>query len=97
MRNAKFSQELQIQVKKRSELFICAHNETLPVPTMSVGNEDPLPGGINRCDTAQLQPDGLSLSAMISCTRLRYSSITILSRVRTAMISLRRPVCNSMK
>jgi hypothetical protein len=46
MRNAKFSQELQIQVEKRSELFICAHNETLPVPTMSVGNEDPLPGGI---------------------------------------------------
>jgi hypothetical protein len=38
----------RFEFEKRSQLFICGHNETLSVIPMSVCNPDRLPVGINR-------------------------------------------------
>jgi hypothetical protein len=51
---------------KRSQLFIRVHNETLSVAAMCTGNEDRSSVAIHSCDTAQLQPALLRLSAIIS-------------------------------
>jgi len=47
--NSPFSRcQSPIQVHKRSQLFICPHNETLSVVAMCVSNPDRSPVGINR-------------------------------------------------
>jgi hypothetical protein len=51
---------------KRPQLFISAHDETLSIVAMCVNNPNCSPDGIDRGDATQLQPDALSLSAMIS-------------------------------
>jgi hypothetical protein len=64
---------LRFKFHKRSQLFIRAHNETLPVVAMRVSNPDRSPVGIivrplaSIAETQpQLQPALLRLSAMIS-------------------------------
>ena len=38
----------RFQFQKRSQLFICMRNVTLPVAAMRISNPDPSPAGINR-------------------------------------------------
>jgi len=38
----------RFEFKKRSQPFICPHNEALSIAAMRVSNEDHLPAGINR-------------------------------------------------
>ena len=42
----------RFEFQKRSQLFICAHNETLSVVAMCVCNPDYSPVGTNRWDAA---------------------------------------------
>ena len=56
------------EFKKRGQLFVGTDDKSLSVAAMRVCNPNRSPVGINRCDTAQLQPALPRLSAMISNT-----------------------------
>jgi hypothetical protein len=62
----RYHPDCRFKLQKRRPLFIRTHNETLSVVAVRVRNEDRSPVGINRRDTAKLQPALLRLSAMIS-------------------------------
>jgi hypothetical protein len=62
----------RFKFNKSSQLFIRMHNETLSIVAMRACNKDRSPVGIHCCDTAQLLPALLRLSAMISQYRTRF-------------------------
>lgn len=75
------------QFQKRSQFFISAHNETLAVAAMRIG--DPVfRASESRADTQpQLQPDLLRLSAMISQVLLTPAIATFL-HPRGSLVSM---------
>jgi len=54
------------QFSEGSELVISVHNEALTIAAMCIRNKDGSPLAIDSCDTAQLHPALLRLSALIS-------------------------------
>jgi hypothetical protein len=76
----------RFEFHKRSQFFIGTHNQTLSVAAMRIGNEDCSSFAIYSCNTAQLQPALLRLSAIISqyFTGIGTSTLPLPSALDTA-------------
>ena len=69
---------------KRSQLFICPHNEPLPVIAMCVNNPECSPAGIYRCNTA---PTPTGFAEIVSGYFLVLRSPCRMPRARKIVIS----------